>query len=124
MMTIRSELQQKAQGTLIQYAVFRWESALVVALTIILTFLLPRPFFFWPRFGWPLLGLIALAIIVYSSLTDADANAQILLKLFQQQFDPSEIHDKELRGKVEAALEYQERIENSDSPAGPAVDPG
>ncbi len=111
MTTIRSELQQRATGTLLQYAVFRWESAVVLAMTIILTFLLPRPFFWWPRFGWPLLGLIALIVIVYSSLTDANANAEILLTLFQEQFNPRAITDKELRAQVESALEYERRIE-------------
>lgn len=111
MTTIRTELQQKATSTLLQYAIFRWESAVVLAMTIVLTFLLPRPFFWWPRFGWPLLGLIALAVIVYSSLTDANANADILLSLFQEQFNPRNIADKDLRAKVEASLEYQRRIE-------------
>ena len=110
-MTIRTELQQKAQGTLLQYAFFRWESAVIIALTILLTFLLPRPFFWWPRFGWPVAGLIALSVLVYSSLTDADANAQILLRTFQAQFDPRTIHDQGLRTKVTSALEYQRRIE-------------
>lgn len=111
MTTIRSELQQKAQSTLIQYAFFRWESAVILGLTIVLTFLLPRPFYWWPRFGWPLLGLISLAVLIYSSLTDAEANARILLTIFQEQFDARGIQDKELRGKVETALEYQRRIE-------------
>ncbi|MCC6170164.1 MAG: hypothetical protein IT329_23295 [Caldilineaceae bacterium] len=111
MTTIRTELQQRATGTLLQYALFRWESAVVLALTIILSFLLPRPFFWWPRFGWPLLGLIAVAVIVYSSLTDAEANAEILLTLFQEQFNPRTIGDKELRTQLESALEYQRRIE-------------
>ncbi len=111
MSTTRTELQQRAQSTLIQYAFFRWETALILAATIVLTFLLPRPFFWWPRFGWPLLGLIAVVLLVYSSLTDADANANVLLRLYQEQFDPRTIQDKELRGQVETALEYQRRIE-------------
>jgi hypothetical protein len=111
MTTIRSELQQKAQNTLIQYAIFRIESALVLALTIILTFLYPRPFFWWPRYGWLVLGVVALGIIIYSSLTDAEANAQILLNVFQEQFNPRAINDRHLREKVESALEYQRRIE-------------
>lgn len=109
--TMRSELQQRAQSTLLQYAFFRWESAMIIAITILLTFLLPRPFFFWPRFGWPLLGLIALFILVYSSLTDAEANAQILLSVFQDQFDAHAVQDQGLRAKVNSALEYQRRIE-------------
>lgn len=108
---MRSELQNKAQGALIQYAIFRWETAVILALAIILTFVLPRPFFWWPRFGWPVLGLIAVALLVYSSLTDSDANSKVLLSLYQEQFDTREISDKALRAKVETALEYQRRIE-------------
>jgi hypothetical protein len=111
MTTIRSELQQKAQSTLIQYAVFRIESAIIIALSLVLTFLYPRPFAFWPRFGWLLLGAVALGVIIYSSLTDAEANAQVLLDMFQQQFNPRALADKDLRTKVETALEYQRRIE-------------
>ena len=108
---MRSDLQQRVHGALIQYAVFRWETAVILALAIILTFVLPRPFFWWPRFGWPILGLIAVVVLVYSSLTDSNANAKVLLQLYQEQFDPRVIKDKELRTKVETALEYQRRIE-------------
>jgi hypothetical protein len=112
MTTIRSELQQKAQSTLVQYAIFRFESALVIAMALVLTFIYPRPFYWWPRFGWLLLGAVALGVIIYSSLTDAEANAEVLLQVFQEQFDPRAISDKELRAKVDTALEYQRRIES------------
>ncbi len=111
MSEMRSDLQQRVRGSLIQYAVFRWETAVILALAIILTFVLPRPFFWWPRFGWPILGLIAVVVLVYSSLTDSNANAKVLLQLYQEQFDTRAIKDKELRIKVETALEYQRRIE-------------
>lgn len=111
MTTIRTELQQKAQGAIFQYATLRWESAVVVALTVVLFFLLPRPFPWWPVFGWPLLGLLGLGLLIYSSLTDAETNARVLLDLFQEQFNPSQLRDKELRKDMEQALEYQRRIE-------------
>lgn len=111
MTTIRSEIQQKAHGTLLQYAIFRVESAVIIAMSLVLTFVYPRPFPWWPRLGWVLLGVVALGVLVYSSLTDAEANAQILLDIFQQQFNPRVIQDKDLRTKVESALEYQRRIE-------------
>jgi hypothetical protein len=83
----------------------------VLALTLILTVVLRRPFPWWPPFGWPLLGLIGLAMIFYSSLIDADTNARVLLDLFQEQFDARRIKDKALRQQVETGLEYQRRIE-------------
>ncbi len=111
MTTVRSELQKQAFSATIQYALFRWESAVVIGLTIVLSVLFRRPFVWWPPFGWLLIGLIGLGAIVYSSLTDAETNARVLLKLFQEQFDPREINDKELRQSIENALEYQRRIE-------------
>lgn len=111
MTTVRSELQKQAFSATIQYALFRWESAVVIALTIVLSVVFRRPFPWWPPFGWLLIGLIGLGAIVYSSLTDAETNARVLLKLFQEQFDPREINDKELRQSIENALEYQRRIE-------------
>ena len=91
MSTIRSDLQQKAQGSIVQYAIFRWESALVLALAFVLFFSpLRRPFFWWPPYGWIILGLVAFGVIVYSSISDADGNASILLRLYQEQFNPRE----------------------------------
>ena len=111
MTTTRSKLQKEAQSAILQYAFFRWESAVVLAGTILLTLLLPRPFPWWPIWGWPLLGLLGVAGIVVSSLTDAETNARVLLSLFQQQFDPGRIEDEPLRREVESALVYQRRIE-------------
>ena len=89
----------------------RWESAVVLAGTILLTALLPRPFPWWPVWGWPLLGLAGLVVLVYTSLTDVEANARVLSGLFREQFDPRKIRDQALRRDVETALEYQRRIE-------------
>jgi hypothetical protein len=111
MTTIRTELQQKAQSAMFQYAIMRWESAVVVALTLVLFFLLRRPFPWWPPFGWPILGLVGLILLVYSSLNDAETNARVLSDLFREEFDPRPVRDKELRNDVEQALEYQRRIE-------------
>jgi hypothetical protein len=107
----RSDIQKRAQSAVFQHAFFRWEAALVIGLTIVLFFLLPRPFPWWPRYGWIVLGLCGYAALVYTSLSDAENNAKVILRLFQEQFDTGRIKDKDLRGDVETALEYQRRIE-------------
>jgi hypothetical protein len=111
MATRRSELHKKAESAILQYAFFRWESAVVLAGTILLMWLLPHPFPWWPVWGWLILGLLGLGGIFYSSLTDAEANARVVLELLQQQFDPRKIKDEALREEVETALVYQQRIE-------------
>ena len=114
MPTIRSELQKKAQSAILQYAFFRWESAVVLAGTILLTaltLLLPQFFPAWMVWVWPPLGLLGVVAIVTSSLSDAKTNARVLQELFRGQFDPGRIRDRALREDVETALEYQRHIE-------------
>lgn len=110
MSSFRSQLHKKAQRTIVHYAIFRWESAVVFAGTIVLTSLFPKPFPWWPIWGWPLLGLLGIATIVYSSITNVDANAALLLRMSQAQYDLKVIQDPELRREAELALEYQRRI--------------
>ena len=111
MPTARSELRKKAKSAILQHAFFRWESAVVLAGTLLLAVLLPRPFPWWPVWGWPLLGVLGLTTLGYTSLTDAETNARVVSELFQQQFDARKIKDEALRQEVETALEYQRRIE-------------
>jgi hypothetical protein len=109
---IRNRMTKKARRAIVQYAVFRWETAVVLAGAILLTGLFPKPFPWWPAWGWALLGLLGMAAIVYSSITNVEANAELLLKLSQGQYDLNVIKQTELRQEVELALEYQRRIES------------
>lgn len=111
MATIRSTLQKKAQSAIIQYAFFRWENAVIIAGAILLTAFLPNPFPWWPIWGWPLLGLIGVIILLITSLTDEETTAKVLQILFQERFDPQRIKNQELREDVKTALKYQYSIE-------------
>jgi hypothetical protein len=111
--TTRTELQERAKGLLLQYAFFRWENAVIIAGALLLTVLYPRPFPRWPLWGWLVLGLVGVVVIVYSSLTDAEANAKILVELMQEEFNPRQIHDEKLRQEVNRGLEYHRRIEEA-----------
>ena len=119
--TKRSDLQKEAQSLLLQYAFFRWENAVVIAGAMLLTVLYRRPLPGWPAWGWVVLGIIGVAVIVYSSLTDADANAKILTDLMQQEFNPKEIRDEKLRQEVEKGMEYQRRIEQQIQSQRPGI---
>jgi aminopeptidase N len=112
MSDIRSRIEKRARKAIIQYAFFRWENAVIIGMVLLLMFFLPQPFAGWPIWGWPALGLLGVAAIVYSSLTDMEANAKVQLDLFQERFNPRKVRDPELRREVEKALEYQRRIES------------
>jgi hypothetical protein len=111
MSSIRNRVTKEARRAIVQYAIFRWENAVVLAGTIVLTGLMPKPFPWWPVWGWPLLGLLGIGAIFYSSLTNEKKNAELLLRFFQEQFDLKAIRQPELLKDVELALEYQRRIE-------------
>ena len=108
---IRSKIEKEAQSALIQYAFFRWENAVILGLSILLAFFWPDPLPMWQWWWWLALGGVGMAAIIVSSLTDAETNAQVLLTLFQEQFNPRNIQNSDLRQEVERALEYQRRIE-------------
>lgn len=104
-------LSEKMHWEVVQYALFRWENAILLAGTILLMAFVSHPFPWWPVWGWPVLGLAGIVAIFLSSLTSATANARLLLKTFQEQFDPRGIRHPELRQRMASALEYQRRIE-------------
>jgi hypothetical protein len=110
MSLFRPELPREARAAIVQYAFFRWENAVVLAGTILLTALVKKPFPWWPWWGWPLLGLLGMGAIVVSSITNAEFNSRMLLRIFQAPFNLRRIQDTGLRAEVQSALEYQRRI--------------
>lgn len=104
MSELHTELYQKTRSAALEYAVFRWESAVIVAGTLLLTVLLPRPFSWWPGWAWPILGVIALAAVIFASLTDPATGAKVLQQLLEAHLDPDLIKDEGLRGQLRAAF--------------------
>jgi hypothetical protein len=111
MSDIRAELQRKTQWAIIQHAFLRWESAVVLAGTILLIAFLPHPFPWWPVWGWPVLGVLALSAVVYSSMTDANTSARVVQGLLRTRFNVDRLRDRALRADLESALDYHRHIE-------------
>ncbi len=104
------KLPEKSRSLVLQYALFRWENAVVLAIALLLSVFGP----FDPQLDaivWPIFGLLGMGAITLSSLTNPKSNAELLLKVFQAQFDLGRIKLAELRQEVQQALEYQRRIE-------------
>lgn len=113
--SLRDELRERATRALLSYAVFRWESAITLAITLILSILVPDPFGgalpFWSWWFWVVLGLAAEALIVVTSIYDPAVRERVVATVFRQKFDPAEIRTPAYRSKVAKALEYREQME-------------
>jgi hypothetical protein len=107
----RSEIEKQARSATIQYAFFRWENAIVIGGTMLLMFFVPRPLAGWPGWAWPVLGLLGVALIVLSSLTDTETNTKVKLDLLEAQFDLRRLQNTKLRAGVEQALAQQRNLE-------------
>lgn len=111
-----AELERKATRAIIGRSFYRWESAIIVSLTLALTFLtvfgiLPPLFGVLGWWFWLGLGLIGEVAFVWSSMLDADFRARAVDDMFRERFDLRRIQNEQLRKQVEKALEYRERID-------------
>ena len=110
-MARKDELKQRATRAILAHAFFRLESALTIALTIILVFLYPRPFPWWQWWYWLILGVMGEILVIYTSIKDEMTGRKVVSDMLRQEFNPAEIRSPEYRQRVEKALEYRQRIE-------------
>ena len=113
-------LEERARQAILQYAFFRPESALTIALTLLFTafavladlgaFSLPGLLDAVPWLAWLGGGMLAEAAIVYSSLTDPEAHRRVVAAMLRQEFQPERLRHSWLQQQVEEAFKYRERI--------------
>ncbi|MFC2036740.1 hypothetical protein ACFLYD_02050 [Chloroflexota bacterium] len=109
--SFREELERRATRAILTRSVYRWESAVIIALTLVLYFLVPKPLPFWQPWFWLVMGALGELGLVWSSLKDPEFRAKAVAEMFRAKFKAREIKDKKLRGQVEQALEYRDRID-------------
>jgi hypothetical protein len=107
----RTELERQAWRAMLSFAIFRLESALTIAVTIILIFLFPNPFLWWRWWYWLVIGVVAEVLIITTSLSDPALAQKVVADMLRGEFNPRELCSTKYRDKVAKALEYRERIE-------------
>ncbi len=115
--TFEQELEGKATRAILTRSVYRWESAVIISLTLILSLLtavgvVPVPDF-WQWWFWAILGGLGETALVWSSLKDPHFRARAVAEMFREKFNARDIHSEKLRGQVEKALEYRDRIDEA-----------
>ncbi|MGQ9599217.1 MAG: hypothetical protein ACUVWZ_07340 [Anaerolineae bacterium] len=107
----RNELERKAVRVILAQSFYRWESAAIIGLTIILFVLVPQPLPFWQRWFWIILGALGEIGLIWSSVQDPEFRAQAISQMFREKYKTREIKNRALRSRVEKALEYRDRID-------------
>ena len=88
--SFQDELERKASRAILTSAVYRWESAAIIALSLILFFLVPQPLPFWQPWFWLALGALGEIGLVWSSLKDPEFRAKAVAGMFREKFKPQE----------------------------------
>ena len=109
---LSKEMQEQIRKSLLSYSIFRPESAVVIALTLILATLsiLGLPWFPGAWWMWLLFGLLGEGLIVLSSLRDQKFIQQVMNEVFHEKYDVRQLRNPDLRQKLVKALEYRELI--------------
>ncbi len=114
---IQQELEQKATRSILTRSIYRWESAVIISLTVGLSLftmlgLVPVPDF-WQWWFWVVLGSLGEVALVWSSLRDPEFRARAVAEMFREKFNAREIRSAKLRAQVDKALEYRDRIDEA-----------
>jgi hypothetical protein len=114
---IQQELEQKATRAILTRSIYRWESAVIISLTLGLSLftmvgVVPVPDF-WQWWFWVVLGGLGEVALVWSSLKDPEFRARAVAEMFREKFNAREIRNTKLRAQVDKALEYRDRIDEA-----------
>jgi hypothetical protein len=112
------ELEKRAGRAILTRAVYRWESAVIIALTtglalLTLTGLIPALFGVFQWWFWLILGALGEIGLVWSSVKDPEFRAKAVAEMFRESFKARDVHDQALRSQVDKALEYRDKIDEA-----------
>ena len=114
--SFQEELERKAGRAILIRSVYRWESAVIIALTLSLALLtlvgvIPALFGVFQWWFWLVLGALGEVGLVWSSVRDPEFRAKAVSDMFREKFKSRQIKNKALRQRVEKALDYREGID-------------
>jgi hypothetical protein len=109
--SVIDRIRQEAERALLTNAIFRWESAVVIGGAVLLSVFFSEWLPGWPVWAWPVVGLVAEAAVIVSSLTDKSEMQKVMETLFREKYSTAGLRDRELRAKLDEAEEYRRRIQ-------------
>lgn len=110
--SVTERIEKQAAKAVIRNAVLRWETGLILVLTIAATAFLPNYITFIPQLAWPVLGAIGEAVVIGVGLTDKNRQQRAIDAAFREKYTFSGIHDRNLLDKLNEAEQYRVRIQS------------
>lgn len=112
-MSEKAKARQRVFGQLLQHAVLRWESLVTILVTAILFLFVQDVSLLgidWQPWFWLVLGGIAEAALIASTLTDPEAAEEAMAANFERQYDLGDIRNRVSRERLRDALEYRRNM--------------
>ncbi len=112
---LKADLRKRAQRAILTNALMRWESAVLIMLTLFgstglgLAALSGRLSWLWPVVGLGV-GLVAWSAVFASSLTDEQDNARAVAAELRDRYNPRRLQSRDLRAQMDKALGYRELL--------------
>ncbi len=116
----RDSIRQRAQSAIFLNAVTKPQSLTIIALAVMF-WILGVSFLGGTSAIWLAFGAVAELIFVLATISDPQQNAEAVGRIFDQQYDASEIRNHHARQRVMQALEYQENIKSLAQTRGGAM---
>ncbi len=112
------KLERRAHRAIFWHSLWRWESAVILALTLVISAFLamlalvglfPLP---WTYIALAV-GFLAELLIFVSSLTDEEDNARVVAAMLRDEYNPKRLRSLKLQAQLDKALEYRGLIANT-----------
>ena len=104
----RRDLEKRARNAILQEAFFRVESAVTLALMLILAVIFSP---YWWVFL--ILGILIEGLIAFRTLRNPEINARAVAHIFEKEFQPKNIKSRDIRHKLNKAMEYLQQVETA-----------
>ncbi|MCD4686341.1 MAG: hypothetical protein K8S97_10430 [Anaerolineae bacterium] len=106
----REQLRERAWRAIFSAAFFNVESAVIIALSILLFGLGYQPFGWWQNAYWLIFGVLAEALYLGVTITDPNMAQQAVSNMLSERFEPDDIKNADARERLKRALEYHRLI--------------
>lgn len=106
----REDLRRRAWETIVSRSFFSAESAIIIAMSIVLFGLGFEPFDWWQPAFWLVFGTVAEALYLAVTVTDPKAANRAVSAMLADKFTPTDVRSPVAREQLKRALEYHQLI--------------